>query len=372
MEENDFSALSLEIDDNDILTEPDYFQNQDPPQEDTQNTETTVSEEQNQNNQEAPSNPESYEDFTLDLLKLKGISDPTKIKFQDESGAVIERNWNDLSKNERLSILSTEMDAERDLDDSEIHFINTLRKNNLTPQQYVQLIQKQAVDSYQQQLEQNTVPTYEIDSLTDDELFALDLIEKVGKDNITDEELQQAISQAKANENLYAKQIESLRVHYKNLEDQAQYDYQQNQLQQYETMYRDFSDKVLNQINGLTSFAGHDLELSTDDKNDIANYMLTRRDSGYSDFYSDMQNPEVATLAAFWLVKGPEIIESLGSQIRNAYQRGFNTASNSKPVPKNETATQNPEVVIQPSNSKTSTKPDFNGLGVDTDFYLNT
>ena len=44
---------------------------------------------------------------------------------------------------------------------------------------------------------------YEVDNLTDDELFALDLIEKLGEENVTDEELQSAIEQAKANQDLF-------------------------------------------------------------------------------------------------------------------------------------------------------------------------
>ena len=39
-------------------------------------------------------------DLTSEVLRLKGISDPNKIKFEDETGAIIERDWNSLSKSE--------------------------------------------------------------------------------------------------------------------------------------------------------------------------------------------------------------------------------------------------------------------------------
>jgi hypothetical protein len=55
--------------------------------------------------------------------------------------------------------------------------------------------------------------------MSDDELFCLDLLDKVGSDNISDEELQLALDSAKANPAVYDKQVASLRVYYKNLED---------------------------------------------------------------------------------------------------------------------------------------------------------
>ena len=45
------------------------------------------------------------EDLTSEVLRLKGISDPSKIKFEDESGAIIERSWDSLSIEEQLNIL---------------------------------------------------------------------------------------------------------------------------------------------------------------------------------------------------------------------------------------------------------------------------
>jgi hypothetical protein len=79
----------------------------------------------------------------------------------------------------------------------------------MTPDQYIQSLQK---------VEQ-PAPTYEVDNMSDDELFCIDLLDKIGSDNITDEELQQALESAKANESLYNKQVASLRVYYKDLEE---------------------------------------------------------------------------------------------------------------------------------------------------------
>ena len=307
-------------------------------------------------------------DFTTEVLRLKGIQDPTKIKFEDESGAIVERSWDDLSDTERLNILSNTEDPERDLEDDEIELINLLRQNNLTPQQYVQAIQDQAAQQALAQYQEAQAPTYEVDSLSDDELFALDLLEKVGEENITDEELQEALEQAKANETLYAKQIEGLRASYKNLEDQQKYNAEQAQAAQAEQVYKDFSDKVLNEIGAFNTFANQEIELSTDDKNDIANYMLTRKESGISDFYQDMQNPQTATLAAFWLLKGPEVLNEMENQVRAAYQRGF---AMGQARPTYQTTPKAPQVVVQPKTTTKSNTDLQSAFGLEDESYLN-
>ena len=309
------------------------------------------------------------DDFTLQVLRLKGITDPSKIKFEDESGAIIERDWNELSDNEKLTILAGTEDPERDLEEEEILFINQLRENNLTPQQYIQAIQQEAAQKAIEDYQQGLAPTYEIDSLSDDELFALDLLEKVGEENITDEELQEALENAKANPSLFAKQIEGLKATYKNLEDQQRYDAEQAQIQQAEQQYQEFSNKVLNEISSFNSLANQEIELSTDDKNDIANYMLTRRETGVSDFYKDMQDPATATLAAFWLLRGPEILSEMENQIKAAYQRGFTMGKTTSPAGN---APKPPQVVVQPKPAATSSKIDAqSAFGLEDESYLN-
>jgi hypothetical protein len=47
-----------------------------------------------------------------------------KIKFEDESGAVVEKSWDSLSNNEKLMILSHQEDPDTSLDDAEIELIN--------------------------------------------------------------------------------------------------------------------------------------------------------------------------------------------------------------------------------------------------------
>ena len=292
---------------------------------------------------------ENEDDFIFQVLNLKGIKDPSKIKFEDESGAIIERDWKDLTDNEKLSIFTLEEDTDTDLEEEEISFINMLRENNLTPSKYIELLQEEISKNIQD----NQPEVYEVDNLSDDELFALDLIEKLGEDNVTDEELQQALIQAKTNEDLYNKQVKALRTYYKDLENQRNYEKEQEQQAQLEQSYNDFSEKILNQIEGFSEIAGQEIELSVDDKNDIANYILTRDDSGQSDFYKELQDPQILTKAAFWILKGPEIMQDLQNQIKEAYKRGYTLGSSKKST---STTSTPPQVVITPKQTTTQTQ----------------
>lgn len=362
MEEQILDASSAEFDDFDLTGEYDELephQNEDPQnseetneeQDENSNEPTSEISEQQEEQEEQENQEESQtnqqDDFTLQILKLKGIQDPSKIKFEDESGAVIERDWNDLTTNEKLSIITLEEDADTDLEEDEIEFINMLRSNNLTPKEYINLLQ----NSIAQRIQDSQQPVYEIDNLSDDELFALDLIEKLGEENVTDEELQEALQSAKANEDLYKKQVSALRTYYQNLENQKNYEQEQQHLQQLEQDYSNFSNQILNQIEGFNSIAGQEIELSVDDKNDIANYILTRDENGQSDFYKQLQNPQTLTTAAFWLVKGPEVLQEMENQIKAAYQRGYTLGSSKHTnLPKVEPKKDKAEVVITPKS----------------------
>ena len=113
--------------------------------------------EQQINNQEPTTNQQqqvldnnsSDDDFISDYLKSKGIDDPSKIMFEDDNNQLIERSWNDLSKEEKFNILNTPLTQESednnnsDLSDEEIELLNQIRTSNLTPSQYIQQLQGQ-------------------------------------------------------------------------------------------------------------------------------------------------------------------------------------------------------------------------------------
>ena len=271
-----------------------------------------------------PQEPTDEFDLTRELLTRQGISDINKIKFEDESGAVVEKSWNSLSNNEKLMILSHQEDPDTSLDDAEIELINQIRESGMTPDQYIQSLQ----------VSEPPTPTYEVDSMSDDELFCLDLLDKVGADNITDEELQQALENAKANENLYSKQVASLRVYYKDLETKRQQEIELEKQEEAEQQFNIFANNIVESIRNFNSFEDTPVELSTDEMEDLANYILTRDASGYSEFGRLLNDPIQFTKAAFWMLKGPEILNEMQKQIKEAYLRGYNETHKTTPTNK--------------------------------------
>ena len=299
---------------------------------------------------EPSGDPNDDFDLTKELLTLQGITDMNKIKFEDESGAVVEKAWDSLTNNEKLMILSHQEDPDTSLDAAEIELINQIRESGMTPIQYIQSLQEH----------EKPVPVYEVDGMSDDELFCIDLLDKIGADNITDEELQQALETAKANESLFNKQVASLRVYYKDLEQQRQKQMELENRQNAENEFNAFAGNVIESIRNFNSFEDTPVELSYEEMEDLANYILTRDAQGYTEFGRLFSDPVQVTKAAFWVLKGPEILNEMQQQIKEAYLRGYNE-SNKKPTTK---------VVTKTSPDRNSNKESRYAY-FDEDSYLN-
>lgn len=287
--------------------------------------------------QEPPIN-EPEDDLTSEVLRLKGIADPNKIKFEDETGAIIERSWDNLSRAEQLNILAGQENEEPDLADDEIELLNAIRNSGMSVNDYLNALQTP---------QEAPVQSYKIDQLSDEDVYALDLLEKVGADNITDEELEQAINNAKQNEALFQKTVEGLRKEYIRLQQDEEAQQANELAAQQEAAYRQFATSISNEIRGLNSFAGQELELSDEDSEELAAFMLDLDESGTSAFGRALQDPNLFTKAAFWLLNEEQIIEELSKQMQDNYKRGYEQAKadlqggnkpklvfNTKPQPK--------------------------------------
>ena len=301
--------------------------------------------------QEVIEEQETDFDLAKELLTLQGISDMNKIKFEDESGAVIEKSWDSLSNNEKLMILSHQEDPDTSLDAAEIELINQIRESGMTPDQYIQSLQTS----------EPPTPTYEVDSMSDDELFCIDLLDKIGSENITDEELQQALDSAKANENLFKKQVASLRVYYKDLEEKRMQQAELEKQEAAEQEFNAFSNNIIESIRNFNALEDTPVELSLEEMDDLANYILTRDASGYSEFGRLLNDPVQFTKAAFWMLKGPEILNEMQKQIKEAYLRGYNETH--KPATK--------KVFTKPSSPKGNNNKDSQYAYFDEESYLN-
>lgn len=273
-------------------------------------------------NQETDSTPPSEgdqeDDLTTEVLKLRGISNPDKIKFEDESGAVTERSWDSLTKEEQINILADQrehQETNNDLAEDEIDLINAIRNSGMSVQDYMQTITPQI---------NQPQDTNQFDAMSDEDLYAFDILNKVGNDNITDEELDAALEAAKANETLFKKTVDGLRQQYNRLQEEQKQNIANQQQAAAQQRYQAFANVVNNQIDNFNSFAGQPIQLSNQDKDNLSEFMLTLDEDGSSALGKALQDPKLLTKAAFWLLNEQELIAELQKQQQDAYTRGYN------------------------------------------------
>lgn len=266
-------------------------------------------------------------DVLTEFLKFSGIKDPEHIKFEDEDGIIKEQNWNDLSFEEKMNILTTSyQQPERDLDEDEIELVNELRRNNMTPEQYIQTIRQQAAQDYADSLEAN--PQYSIDDLSDDEIFMLDLQDKI--EDITDEEITSALAKAKEDP-LYEKKIAGMRKALKAQEDEYISQIKAEQEMQQQEQFNQFKDSVVNSIQQFNKVGDLDINLDQEDMEDIAAFILDRDESGVSYMGRALNNPQTLVEMAWWTLKGRDALNSISeyfaNEIKNvrqmSYQKGL-------------------------------------------------
>lgn len=272
------------------------------------------------------------EDALTRYLKDNGIADKTKIKFEDEEGNIEEKSWDDLTVDEQLNILRSN-ESETGLDDSEIEFINFLREKELTPTQYQQALVEQIRQELQAQLpqqEQEEIqPNFTIDQYTDDELFILDLQSRI--EDITDEEIQQALINAKQNEDFYAKQMKGIRAEYQRLETEQKERDEAIRQQEQQNAYIQYSNTINNQIANLSNIGDLDITMEPDDMDQLSNFILGQDENGEFHINKALQDPETMVKMAWFALHGEEIFNGLSQYYnqqlvaaqRDGYQKGL-------------------------------------------------
>lgn len=304
--ESNFDDTMFEVDEFDETPTPEK-QEPDPKPEKEGNQETPP-----------PSEGDQEDDLTTEVLKLRGISNPDKIKFEDESGAVTERSWDSLTKEEQINILADQREDQgtnNDLAEDEIELINAIRNSGMSVQDYIQTITPQI---------NQPQDTNQFDAMSDEDLYAFDILNKVGNDNITDEELDAALEAAKANETLFKKTVEGLRQQYNRLQEEQKQNIANQQQAAAQQRYQAFANVVNNQIDNFNSFAGQPIQLSNQDKDNLSEFMLALDEDGSSALGKALQDPRLLTKAAFWLLNEQELIAELQKQQQDAYTRGYN------------------------------------------------
>lgn len=297
-----------------------------------ENTTTQDIEDSYQNDEEiSNSNYADDRDIISEYLKQRGVSDISKIKYEGDDGEETERNWDTLDAEEKLQILN-QLDTGNDvgLDDNEIQLINAIRNSNMTPSEYLNYIGSTAVSNYAQNLQASQTPEYTVNQYSDDELFVADMLSKLGRDNVTNDEINEALDKAKSNMDLYKKQVEVIRKEYQQKEDIKAQQEQYLEQQEAQEAYNQFAGAIYHQINDLNELRGFELNMTDDDKDELFQFLTGYDGAGISNFSKALNDPEVVTRMAWFALYGDQMMDDVSQYIaqqiakvrKDSYQKG--------------------------------------------------
>lgn len=247
---------------------------------------------------EEPEDTSVNDSIVAEYLKSYGISDPSKIQFENEEGGVDEVDFNTLSKEEQLTMLKELGDP--GYTDYERNVINWMRSNNTDLQGIVDYYANQAVQNY---INSQAAPekSYSIDEYSDEELYMADL--KARFPDFTDEEIEDKLASAKLNEETFKKEVDSLRSYYKAEEDAQAQESEAQEQQQYEALRNSVLDAASNFREILLDSEdpnGDALEIEDADRQQMLSYLLEPGVDGRSQFDKDLSDP-AALIELAWL-----------------------------------------------------------------------
>ena len=293
-----------------IGTNEDFFDEIDDVEPQETEEQPLIQEEEEQEVQEPPT--EEDDDFLTSFLKSRGIEDKSKIKFENEEGSVEEVDWDSLSNEDKLNILkSSEETPEDGLDDTEIQLINEIRNSGMTPAEYLEYVGKGIIERYIQNTQE---PKYEIDQYSDDELFLMDFMSRMGE--VTQDEATEALERAKANESLYKKQVEAIRNEYRQAEKENQMYAQMEQDNAAKQQFEQFSNQIVDAINDLTEIQSFDLNMNDEDKQTLYDFITGQDAAGNNYLAKALSDPKILTKTAWLVLNGDQMVDDIADYFK--------------------------------------------------------
>lgn len=286
------------------------------------------------NEKEDEESNEEEDDIITSILKSRHI-DPSAVKIENEDGEIEEVDFYSLSLDEQKDILFPEDDvaSKYDLDDQEINLINQIRQYGVTPSEFLQIYGASVLNNSQQPQEVSV----SIDHLEDDEIFIADLKSKL--EDITDEEAVQALELEKSNPELYAKKVNALRSHYRQMELDEQERLAKEAEAEEMKAYKEFESQIVNTIEDMSKgidLGTESLAWDLNDKEDIAAFILDSDKTGTRYLAKALQDPKTLVQMSWFALKGQEAISSISSYYKakiteaakTNYQKGYDDAKN--------------------------------------------
>lgn len=151
-----------------------------------------------------PAEPPTEPSLIDKLLEAKGFKDK-KVYFINDKGAYEEANFDDLSEEDKLSILS--QDRGSNLTEEELNTVNLLRTKGINLQQLLKSHVDAAIEEYKRN---NSAEYVSVKDMSDEELVLNDYKTRY-KDALTDEQYQSLVDKEKENEELFKQKADALR-----------------------------------------------------------------------------------------------------------------------------------------------------------------
>lgn len=283
------------------------------------------------------------DDLVTRVLKSKGIN-PDAVRIQNENGEIEETSFYDLTSDEQLDLVNYTRIPQDDLDleEDEIGFLNHLRDNNLSVNDYLEYYKRLIIEDYQNGLQDNV--SYNIDEYSDDELFIADLKDKVS--DLTDEEALQQLNIEKQNSELFTKKMKGLRNQFKERERLALEEAEHEAQEEAAKRAAAYEDMIVGTIqeNDSISFGsnGESITLSEDDMNEIASFILDSDSAGVRYIAKALNDPKKLVGMAWYALKGEEALAKISDYYKKKitevgktnYEKGFADARAGRPAAK--------------------------------------
>lgn len=281
--------------------------------------------------------PTESNDFITSLLKRNGINRHA-IQVENEDGEIEEIDFDELTDDEKLALY--DQATESAISDDELQTINYLRDKKMSLEDMIKWQREEAVKEYLNQAQQ---PRYNVDNLTDDELYQFDLQDRYPE--MTDDEIAQELESAKNNEALFKKKIGALRKEYKELEDEHNKAVQAQEDQEAEQRFNQLSESLVNVARNTNEL--HDLVLEDEDKEAVLSFLLDRDANGQSQFYKLFNDPQKMFEMAWYARFGKEAFQNINDYYKGVIEK---TRRGDK---------QQPRTVRKPNNQKSASSDAF-------------
>lgn len=259
------------------------------------------------------------EDLVYQILKEKGYN-PNSIKVEGEDGTIEEYDFNDLSREDQISLLQPDNDEE-EYDERMSEVIDFFSNNELSLKDLVNTIEERVKANYVPEQTQN----YTVDDFNDEELFLVDFKNRYG-DEFTDQELFDELNNAKENEELFNRRMVRLRESYKEMEKQAIEAERNQEIAAQEEERTKYINNMYNISRSISEM--HDtVTLDDNDRNETLSFMFDTDALGNTKLNQALSDPETLYKVAWYIQHGDDVLK----QVHSYYQKEISRLSGAKP-----------------------------------------